>query len=111
MDSETSVYYSRNAGRLAEQYASVIHTLEDCLTSVFARSHKILDVGCGTGRDLSFLLGNGKDAYGVDPSSEMLVAAHQALGAQGFSSEGRLFVGSLPDLRTPAKSNDGFWRE
>jgi SAM-dependent methyltransferase len=68
MDSETSVYYSQNASRLAEQYATVVHTLEDCLTSVFARSHKILDVGCGTGRDLSFLLGNGKDAYGVDPS-------------------------------------------
>lgn len=98
MDSETSVYYSQNASRLAEQYATVVHTLEDYLTSVFARSHKILDVGCGTGRDLSLLLGNGKDAYGVDPSSEMLVAAHQALGARGFSSEGRLFVGSLPDL-------------
>lgn len=104
MDSETSVYYSQNAGRLAEHYASVIHTLEDCLTSVFARSHKILDVGCGTGRDLSFLLGNGKDAYGVDPSREMLVAAHQALGARGFSSEGRLFVGSLPDLSQFAES-------
>jgi phage repressor protein C with HTH and peptisase S24 domain/SAM-dependent methyltransferase len=104
MDSKTSDYYSQNADRLAKQYASVIHTLEDCLTSVFARSHKILDVGCGTGRDLSFLLGNGKDAYGVDPSSEMLVAAHQALIARGFSSEGRLFVGSLPDLSQFAES-------
>jgi SAM-dependent methyltransferase len=104
MDSETTVYYSQNASKLAEQYASVIHTLEDCLTSVFARSHKILDVGCGTGRDLAFLLGNGKDAYGVDPSREMLVAAHQTLGARGFSSEGRLFVGSLPDLSQFAES-------
>jgi SAM-dependent methyltransferase/SOS-response transcriptional repressor LexA len=104
MDSETSVYYSQNASKLAEQYATVVHTLEDCLTSVFARSHKILDVGCGTGRDLSFLLGNGKDAYGVDPSREMLVAAHQTLGARGGSSEGRLFVGSLPDLSQFAES-------
>ena len=104
MDSETSVYYSQNASRLAEQYATVVHTLEDCLTSVFARSHKILDVGCGTGRDLSFLLGNGKDAYGVDPSREMLVAAHQTLGARGVSSEGRLFLGSLPDLSQFAES-------
>jgi SAM-dependent methyltransferase/SOS-response transcriptional repressor LexA len=98
MDPKTSDYYSQNANKLAEQYASVVHTLEDCLTRVFARSYKILDVGCGTGRDLSFLLGNGKDAYGVDPSSEMLDAAHKALRARGFSSEGRLFVGSLPNL-------------
>ncbi len=104
MDSETSVYYSQNASKLAEQYATGVHPLEDCLTSVFARSHKILDVGCGTGRDLSFLLGNGKDAFGVDPSREMLVAAHQTLGARGVSSEGRLFVGSLPDLRQFAES-------
>jgi SAM-dependent methyltransferase len=104
MDSETSVYYSQNASKLAEQYATVVHTLEDCLTSVFARSHKVLDVGCGTGRDLSFLLGNGKDAYGVDPSREMLVVALQTIEARGFSSEGRLFVGSLPDLSQFAES-------
>lgn len=104
MDSETSAYYSQNASKLAEQYAKLVHTLEDCLASVFARSHKILDVGCGTGRDLSSLLSNGKDAYGVDPSREMLVAAHQTIGARGFSSEGRLFVGSLPDLSQFAES-------
>ncbi len=98
MDPETSVYYSKNASRLAEEYATVIHTLEDSLTSVFARSHKILDVGCGSGRDLSFLISKGKDAYGVDPSREMLVAAHQTLGERGISGEGRLFIGSLPDL-------------
>lgn len=98
MDPETSVYYSQNAGKLAEQYSTVIHTLEDSLSSAFARSHRILDVGCGTGRDLSFLISKGKDAYGVDPSREMLVAAHQKLGELGISSEGRLFIGSLPDL-------------
>lgn len=98
MDSKTSAYYSQNAGKLAGQYASALLTLKSHLATVFARSHKILDVGCGTGRDLSVLLGNGKDAYGVDPSREMLIAAHQTLEAQGFSGEGRLFVGSLPDL-------------
>jgi len=104
MDPETSAFYSQNAGKLAEQYASALHTLEDHLAAVFARSHKILDVGCGTGRDLSFLLGKGKDAYGVDPSREMLVAALRTLEELGFSGEGRLFVGSLPDLSQFAES-------
>ena len=104
MDLETTVFYSRNAGILADQYASALHALKDQLTAAFARSHKVLDVGCGTGRDLSFLLGNGKDAYGLDPSREMLAAAHQALGARGLSSEGRLFVGALPDLSQFAES-------
>jgi SAM-dependent methyltransferase/SOS-response transcriptional repressor LexA len=103
MDLKTSDYYSKNAEKLTEQYAGVI-PLEDFLTSVFARSHKILDVGCGTGRDLAFLLGNRKDAYGVDPSREMLAVARQTLGSRGFSSEGRLFVRSLPDLSQFAES-------
>lgn len=104
MDSETSAYYSQNASKLAEQYATAIYSLDECLNSAFAKAQKILDVGCGTGRDLAFLLGNGKDAYGVDPSREMLVAAHQALGVRGFLSEGRLFKGSLPDLGQFAES-------
>lgn len=98
MDPKTSIFYAQNASKLAEQYASVNNTVKDCLNSVFARSQKILDVGCGTGRDLAFLLSKGKDAYGVDPSQEMLVGAHQTLGVQGVSGEGRLFLGSLPDL-------------
>lgn len=98
MDRETSVFYSQNAGKLARQYTTALPTLEDRLASVFARSHKILDVGCGTGRDLSFFLSQGKDAFGMDPSSEMLKAACETLQAQGFSSESRLFEGALPDL-------------
>ena len=104
MDPKTSVYYLKNASKLAEQYAIVSHTLGECFDRVFSKSHKILDVGCGTGRDLAFLLGKGKDACGVDPSREMLVGAHQTLDEHGFSGEGRLFVGSLPDLSQFAES-------
>jgi SAM-dependent methyltransferase/SOS-response transcriptional repressor LexA len=104
MDSLTSVYYSQNARELAEKYAAAVHVMEYRLISVFARSHKILDVGCGTGRDLSLLLGLGKDAYGVDPSNEMLVIAHETLEKRGLSGEKRLFVGSLPDLSQFDKS-------
>ena len=98
MDAKTSIFYSKNAGKLAGQYATALPLLEDRLNTVFARCRKILDVGCGTGRDLSFFLGKGKDAFGVDSSEEMLDAAHKTLGAQGISGEGRLFLGNLPDL-------------
>jgi SAM-dependent methyltransferase/SOS-response transcriptional repressor LexA len=98
LDTKTSSYYSQNAGRLVGLYASVFPFFEERLITAFAKAHKILDVGCGTGRDLAWLLRKGKDAYGVDPSKEMLTAANTSLAKQGLSGQGRLFEGALPDL-------------
>ena len=71
---------------------------EDRLITAFAKAHKILDVGCGTGRDLAWLLSKGKDAYGIDPSKAMLTAANSYLAKHNISGQGRLFEGALPDL-------------
>jgi len=71
---------------------------EERLITAFAKARKILDVGCGTGRDLAWLLRKGKDVYGADPSKEMLAAANSSLASQGLSGQGRLFEAALPDL-------------
>ena len=83
---------------MASEYTRVSPEFEDRLLRVFEKNHKILDVGCGTGRDIGFLLRKGKDAYGVDSSKEMLAAAHSALAGSGLSGQGRLFEAELPDL-------------
>jgi ubiquinone/menaquinone biosynthesis C-methylase UbiE/SOS-response transcriptional repressor LexA len=98
LDTKTSTYYSRNAEQLAGKYATVLRQYEEHLITAFAKAHKILDVGCGTGRDLAWLLRMGKDAYGVDPSKEMLGVARSCLAQQGLSGQGRLFEGELPGL-------------
>jgi ubiquinone/menaquinone biosynthesis C-methylase UbiE/SOS-response transcriptional repressor LexA len=98
LDTKTSTYYSRNAEHLARKYADVSRRYEDHLITAFGKTQKILDVGCGTGRDLALLLRMGKDAYGVDPSKEMLVAASSSLAQEGLSGQGRLFEGELPGL-------------
>ena len=98
LDTKTSSYYSRNAERLVRQYATVCPDFEDRLITAFAKARKILDVGCGTGRDLAWLIRKGKDAYGADPSKEMLAAASSFLAKQGLSGQGRLFEAALPGL-------------
>lgn len=42
------------------------------LKKALAGHHRVLDVGCGTGRHVRALLDEGFDAYGCDPSEEML---------------------------------------
>ena len=98
MDVRTSAFYSKNAEVLASKYIAADFEYEERLLRAFSKTRKILDVGCGTGRDLSLLLRSGKDAYGVDSSKEMLAVANTTLLSQGLSVEGRLFQRSLPHL-------------
>jgi len=84
MDLKTSGFYAKNASKLAAQYMTADYALEERILAAFARSQKILDVGCGAGRDLSILLSKDKDAFGVDPSREMLNAACETLHVQGY---------------------------
>ena len=60
---------------------------------VFAPGSRVLDVGCGKGRDLVALLDLGVDAYGVEP--------HAAMRAQALARDPRL-AGRLADAALPA---------
>jgi len=58
---------------------------------------KILDIGCGSGRDLSAMLQAGFDAYGIEPVPQLRMAAtelHPELGT-------RITDGILPGLGRP----------
>lgn len=46
------------------------HLREDFSMTAFAPGERVLDVGCGFGRDLDVLLAAGFDAVGVDPDPE-----------------------------------------
>lgn len=98
MDERTEAFYSRNAGRLALDYQQADSDYFATLDRAFEKAGKILDVGCGAGRDCACLLGKGKDVYGVDASPEMLAEAKALFKRKGHSSDGRLFQGALPDL-------------
>ena len=98
MDLRTSEFYSRNVAALRICYAQANKLQWERLLRAFAGKRKVLDVGCGTGRDLSLLLREGKDAYGVDGVREMLEQAEDALQSEGLDCTGRLFQAELPDL-------------
>lgn len=98
MDHQTAEFYTQNAQRLSTEYGQIDPTGLEFLSHVFAGCHKILDVGCGTGRDCAYLLSKGKDVYGVDASAAMLAKASDTCKMVGLDPTGRLFESALPDL-------------
>ena len=101
MDHPTLAYYNTNAPELAVRYEQVSSIAVARFESTFTKGSKLLDIGCGSGRDLALLARMGFDVYGVDPSAEFMQLAqhtHPEL-------EGRLSVSGLPELGIPFGGN------
>lgn len=64
---------------------------------------KIIDIGCGSGRDATLFIQNGYEYRGIDLSDEMLALARQAVPIADFRKM------NMYDLNFPDKMFDGFW--
>ena len=90
----TAAFYDRWAavGEEAERSAMSRH-----FESAFAPGARVLDVGCGMGRDLAVLLDMGLEAWGVEPHDAMrarAIARHPRLATRIAST-------ALPELGQP----------
>ena len=97
MDSQTVSYYSSNAIHLAHRYDGIVSSLSHHFETSFLPNSKLLDIGCGSGRDLSILHNLGHDCYGIDPTPEFVTLAQQAHP----ELLGRIAYGCLPALSPP----------
>ena len=95
MQDRTERYYRERAESLADEYDRADPTyLAQLMTLVSGRSARIVDVGCGTGRDVARLRTAGHEAIGVDQSAEMI-----ATGRRRYAlAESVLAVDRLPEL-------------
>lgn len=101
----TIAYYQAHASDLAKRYESAdVSNVQKLITQTFKRKSTLLELGCGTGREASFLLGMGYEVWGSDASDSMLAQAlfhHPEL-------KGRLTQLQLPSpIGAASESYDG----
>lgn len=106
MDPQTASYYAKHAKALAGSYSRADTEYFERINEAFRDCHRILDVGCGTGRDCLHLLQLGKDAYGAEPSPEMLAEAQVVFENAKQPWSDRLYPAALPRLEP---FEDGFF--
>ena len=101
MDQPTLAYYNSHATALAVRYEQVSSIATAHFDTTFTKGSKLLDIGCGSGRDLALLARRGFDVYGVDPSAEFIQLAEQSHP----ELHGRLGISGLPELGIPFGGN------
>ena len=83
IDSNTLSYYEANAIAYADQTARVnLSHLYSSFLSRLPLGANILDVGCGSGRDLKVFHEKGYEAIGVDPSPSLVKIAREWSGCK-----------------------------
>lgn len=97
MDPQTLAYYSQNASTISQRYESITNGLATSFDNAFKPDARVLDIGCGSGRDMALLLRTGRDAYGLEACPELISVAH----AHHPELEQRIEQGALPDCPIP----------
>ena len=66
---KTLDYYNTNSTKLNERYESAdVNEVQRLLLRSFLKNSKILEIGCGSGRDASFMTKNDFDVIASDGS-------------------------------------------
>jgi SAM-dependent methyltransferase len=97
MDQKTLDYYIANAKDLAQRYEAAPSSLAPHFASAFTPGGRVLDIGCGSGRDLAELHKLGFKSFGLDGTPELVELA-QTLHPE---LKGRVVHGLLPEFDVP----------
>lgn len=90
---------------LQEQFGGIdIYLFDQLLRGNIAKGMTILDAGCGTGRNIVYLLREGYQVFGVDPDPQAIAAVRRLaphLPAENFrveTAEGHSFPDGFADV-------------
>lgn len=104
-DDPHAAAYDAIVGEFVQRNAAMPASLSALATALLARlpvAPRLLDLGCGPGRDMAWLEGAGASVVGLDLSPGMLRHARTIV-------QGRLVEGDMRALPFAAASFDGVW--
>lgn len=93
-DDKTRSYYASKSTSLAEKYFRTKDHFSNLFFKYLDSGSSILDIGCGSGRDIAGLNKAGFSVTGADSSSEMISAAVRKYP----ELSGKIILTGLPDL-------------
>ena len=96
VDNKTLKVYTQKTADFVSQYDSVFGGISDYFSEAFTDSARVLDIGCGSGRDLRILHEMGYSADGIDPCQEFVEYACSQNSQYGSS----ISADFLPKLST-----------
>ncbi len=104
---KTLSYYENNAKDLSQRYESAkVDNIHSLLLNTFPSKSYLLEIGCGSGRDASFMYQKGYQVFAIDGSSEMIAEAKRCHPELADSLE----VMKIPDkLHFEPSSFDGVY--
>ena len=92
MDKRTVDYYDTHAPQIAGNYESVESPFASLFPVIFKKGDRVLDIGCGSGRDMALLLRLECDPYGLEASASLIDFAHK----KHPELRGRIEHGAIP---------------
>lgn len=99
---ETIDFYNNHAEKYFDRTSQVdLETLYKEFLNYVPSGGRIMDVGCGSGRDVKWFRDHGYEAYGMDASEELVKLARERLEIQAFTADMSSWITGEP--------YDGIW--
>ena len=100
---DTIAWYNKHAKEFAKKAGSAVYDTMAEFTGLLPKDGKILDVGCGSGRDTKIFDKEGFDATGLDYSTGLIEVAKKDY------PECKFLVGDMRALPFGEQDFDGVW--
>lgn len=98
-------WYNRHATEFSQRAGSATYDVMDEFQKLLPKGGKILDAGCGSGRDTNLFITSGFDTTGMDLSTGLIEQAKKNYPT------GKFMVGDMRSLPFDKENFDGVWAQ